>query len=71
MVLSEKEKTALRAVGKNSLLTISDMKKVIGDGTEYIINRLIDKKLISEVRPIGTICYVITAKGSKALRDIE
>ena len=70
-MLSEKEKTALKAVGKNSLLTISDMKKVIGDGTEYIINRLIDKKLISEVRPIGTICYVITAKGSKALRDIE
>ena len=69
-MLSEKERTVLLAVEKNKLITKSDLKKTVGDGAEYTINKLIEKKLVSEVRPIGPICYVTTAKGTKALHEI-
>ena len=71
LMLSEKEKVTLEAIGKKSLITEKDLKKIVGEGTEHAIRKLVEKNLISQVRPIGTICYVITTKGTKALRDME
>ncbi len=70
-MLSEKEKITLEAIGKRSLITERDLKKTVGEGAEHAIRRLVEKNFISQVRPIGTTCYVITAKGTKALRDME
>ncbi len=70
-MLAEKEHLVLKVIGKKSLITLTDLKKAAGDEIEPIINRLVEKNLISEVRPVGTICYVITAKGTKALQDME
>ena len=70
-MLSEKEQEVLKAIGKKNLITMHDLRKIIGDGMQHTANNLIEKKLISEVRPIGTTCYVITGKGNKALHDIE
>ncbi len=70
-MLTEKERVVLKAIGSKSLISANDLKKNVGNDAEYTLNKLIEKKFVSEVRPIGTICYVITTKGTKALSELE
>ena len=70
-MLTEKEKTVLRLLGAHSLVTLPDVKKLLGETTQDVLQKLIAKKLVSEVRPAGIACYVITIHGTKALQEIQ
>ena len=70
-MLTEKEKAVLKLLGKSPLVTLPEVKKILGETTQDILQKLMAKKLVSEVRPAGIACYVITIHGTKALQEIQ
>lgn len=75
-MLSAVEKKILKKVGEMQLISRQDLKRFLqtnggGEGAiDTVTKNLVKQNLLTEVRPIGSTCYVITQKGNKALDDL-
>ncbi len=73
-MLTESEITVLEVLNSRLLAKLGEIKKSVGDGTDGVgtsIQRLISMDFVKVVEPIGEKCFVITHRGSKALRDAK
>lgn len=76
-MLSPVEKKILKKVAEMQLISRQDLKRFLqsnGGGEnaiDTVTTGLVKKNLLTEVRPIGSTCYVITQKGNQTLDELK
>ncbi len=73
-MLTEKEMMVLEMLNGQLLAKIEEIKAALGsetDGVTTSLQRLVSMDCVKIVEPIGEKCFVITHKGSKALRNAK
>ena len=76
-MLTPIEKKILKKISEAQLISRQDLKKFLQanggghDAVDIITSNLVKKSLLTEVRPIGSTCYVITQKGTQILDELK
>lgn len=76
-MLTTLESEVLKKIAEHQVISIQDLKSKIKDGksNETIVDlttrKLIEKKMIVSVRPIGSTCFAITQKGARAAEEMQ
>jgi hypothetical protein len=76
-MLSPAEKKVLKKVAEAQLISRQDLKRFMQsngggqDAVDTVTGNLVKRNLLSEVRPIGSACYVVTQKGSQILDELK
>lgn len=78
MNLSSTEKKILKKIAQSHLITKVELKNFVKQNegkdpsaVDIAARALLDKKLINEINPIGSTCFIITQKGTRFLSDNE
>lgn len=66
----------LKKIAASHLVTKEELKKFLRDNGQDIpvhhaVRALVSKQFINEIHPIGSTCFVITQKGTRALKEME
>jgi predicted transcriptional regulator len=75
-MLSPVERKVLKRIAEMQLVSRNDLKRYMqsnGGGenaVDTVTQNLVKKSLLTEVRPIGSTCYVITQKGNQMLEEL-
>ena len=75
-MLTPVEKKVLKRIAEMQLVSRADLKRFMqtnGGGenaVDTVTQNLVKRNLLSEVRPIGSTCYVITQKGNQMLEEL-
>jgi arginine repressor len=73
-MLTDAEEKILRTVARSQVISKTELKKLLQKKdmdivVDSITKRLIDRRLISVISPVGETCFVITRKGSKFVEE--
>ena len=69
-MLTEKEATLLRLLSKEMLIRKDELRKKLKgsmEGYEFVLSKLISDGYVKSIESIGSHCFAITQKGTKAL----
>jgi len=74
--MNQTETKLLRKIATSHLVTKEELKKFLRDNghdvpVTHAVKTLVSKQYITEIHPIGSTCFVITQKGTRALKDME
>lgn len=75
-MLTQAEEKILKKIGEANLITKHEIKKFLKEngGSDSVVESatksLMEKNLITTINPIGSVCFIITQRGSKLLQDI-
>lgn len=72
-MLNGKELSILRIINEKMLVRKDELKKLIGDGSDWnvIISKLVSEGYINNLDSIGSQCFAITQKGTRAISRHE
>ncbi|MCX6815337.1 MAG: hypothetical protein NT120_00615 [Candidatus Aenigmarchaeota archaeon] len=73
------EKEILKKIAESQLVSKPELKKHLDSNglansfsaIDTITRRLVEKKFITTITPVGSTCYIITQKGVQELKDME
>ena len=64
------EKKVLELIAQKHVIRKSELKRILGNNGEGIVNSLLEKGFIVELTAIGEKAFAITQKGMKFLEEI-
>jgi len=74
-MLSKTERDILKKISESQLISRTELVRSLDldkdTNIDSVTRRLIERKLIASIAPVGSTCYIITQHGSQLLRELE